>query len=124
MGGVTTCDKHGQVSLVRVCEHIHAQIEAGETPVGHRIDGVGWLMVCEQCFRTGGFDEVAKLPGPPALPEDRKNWSREMQDEDHEWSLKMLEAIEAPYATLQNPRGYCLRCLDAHGPKVLSNPTR
>ena len=119
--GVVDCERHGRRSFVVVCEHVRTQIEANETPVGHRGHTVPRTMVCADCFTSRGFDQIAKLPGPPEFSNsDPHGWSREMLNEFDEWAARMWDASGDSVEALENKGFACIECFEALDPKDLS----
>lgn len=94
--GIMICSKHGRSGFIETCSHIGRIIDAGEIPIGRRLDILGALLVCEDCFSSLGFDKcegLADISGP-SFDADDPRWP----------------SYEAAYDAMEGRRAFCSKC--------------
>ncbi len=65
------CKTHGRVlGIVETCSHVARQIHDGKSPQGHRVAFFGDLLVCDDCFKSLGFECFLGLTDLRLRPED------------------------------------------------------
>jgi hypothetical protein len=96
--GIMICDTHGRVGFVEACSHVAKQIERKAVPDGHRLTIMGNLFVCNDCFKSLGFDRFASLAELPL-------------EEVVGVTDGRMEAFETAYEAIEGRRGFCLKCL-------------
>jgi hypothetical protein len=77
------------------CSQVANQIDDREAPTGHRLAILGNLFVCDECFHSLGFEQLASL-----------SLETELEGDDARW-----EAFEAAYQAIEGRRGFCLKCV-------------
>lgn len=95
--GITNCSAHGRSQIVETCAHIAERVDNGKRPQGHRIDVLGNLLLCQECFERLGFQSIAGLLDIPIL--ERVSDGR-------------MDAYEKAYDALEGTRIFCLHCIE------------
>jgi hypothetical protein len=96
--GLTVCEVHGRIGFVEACAHIADELSCGRMPSGHRFTIMGNLLLCDDCFRSLGFDRLASLAELPL--------ERVIQVDDGR-----MEAFEAAYEKIEGRRHFCSKCV-------------
>lgn len=60
--GKIICKKHGGNAIVETCSHIAGSVDSGKPFLGHRLNGLPALYVCNQCFEHFGLAAFSDLP--------------------------------------------------------------
>jgi hypothetical protein len=63
--GIMICKTHGRVGFVETCSHIAKQIDGRKLPNGRRLNILGNLFVCNNCFNSLGFERFMSLADLP-----------------------------------------------------------
>ncbi len=95
--GITNCSTHGRSQIVETCAHIAAQVDNNKRPQGHRVDVLGNLLLCRDCFKGLGFQNIIDLLDISML--ERVNDGR-------------MDAYEKAYDALEGTRIFCLHCIE------------
>jgi hypothetical protein len=96
--GIVICDKHGRRGFVETCSHIAVAMDEGRLPGGRRLQILGQLFVCDDCFIAL---ELKKFSSLTELSEDEM-----ISVTDGRW-----EAFEEAYNAIEGRRGFCLECV-------------
>ncbi|ATQ68275.1 MULTISPECIES: hypothetical protein [Methylosinus] len=96
--GIMICETHGRVGFVETCSHVAKEIERKNVPDGHRLMIMGNLFVCDDCFRSLGFEKFASL-------------AELSLEEVVEVTDGRMEAFEVAYEAIEGRRVFCLKCL-------------
>jgi hypothetical protein len=99
--GIMICEIHGRVGFVETCSHVAKQIDEQRLPMGHRFTILGHLFVCDDCFKSLGFERcigLADLPieEAPQIPEF----------DDARWGV-----FDAAYGRIDGRHAFCLKCV-------------
>jgi hypothetical protein len=100
--GLTICKTHGRVGFVEACAHIAKQIDAQKLSDGHRLKIMGNIFVCDDCFKSLGFERFASLANLPL---------EEIVTVDD----GRMEAFESAYNRIEGWRAFCLKCVEELG---------
>ncbi len=95
--GIMHCPTHGRSQIVETCAHIAEKIDNNKRPQGHRVDVLGNLLLCQECFKSRGFQSIMGLLDIPML--ERVNDER-------------MEVYEKAYSALEGARIFCLHCIE------------
>jgi|GEM_PF-2160020 hypothetical protein len=96
--GIMICKTHGRVGFMETCSHVAKQIDDRKLPNGRRLNILGNLFVCDNCFNSLGFElfmSLADLPFEEAIKVDDGRW----------------EAFDAAYEAIEGRRLFCLKCV-------------
>ncbi|MBN9543977.1 MAG: hypothetical protein J0I19_00775 [Alphaproteobacteria bacterium] len=95
--GITNCLTHGRSEIVETCAHIAALVDNNKCPQGRRVDVFGNLLLCQECFKSLGFQSIVGLLEIPML--ERVNDGR-------------MDAYEKAHDALEGTRIFCLHCIE------------
>jgi len=96
--GIMICKTHGRVGFMETRSHVAKQIDDRKLPNGRRLNILGNLFVCDNCFNSLGFElfmSLADLPFEEAIKVDDGRW----------------EAFDAAYEAIEGRRLFCLKCV-------------